>query len=155
VLGGVGLDLRAVERHVPELHQPRRAAQPQHLHEQRAQRREVPAAELRDRAEIGTAHAGHRHEVHPLLARPLQLARRIDAAAVTIEQQRHHQRRMIGRIAALLAIAREDRSKVKLRADRLTDEVSRVLRRHEILDRRRKQPHLVHVPSSKGLAHAP
>jgi hypothetical protein len=42
----------------------------------------MPPAELRDRAEIRTAHPGHRHEVHPVLAGPPQLTRRIHPAAV-------------------------------------------------------------------------
>jgi hypothetical protein len=108
VLGGVRLDLRPVERHVPKLHRPRLPAQAQHLNEKIARRLQMPPAKLRDRAEVGPAHPGHRHEVHPLLTRALQLPRRVDVPAVAVEQQRHHHRRMLGRIAPLLAAAGED-----------------------------------------------
>ncbi|ESW76192.1 hypothetical protein X772_32340 [Mesorhizobium sp. LSJC280B00] len=48
VLGRVGLDLGAVERHVPELHQSRLLGKLEDLHEQRSQRLQMPSAELRD-----------------------------------------------------------------------------------------------------------
>jgi hypothetical protein len=42
---GIGLNLGAVERHMAELHQARRPAQLEHLHEQVAQRLEMSPPE--------------------------------------------------------------------------------------------------------------
>src|SRR5271165_3816503 len=52
VLGGVGLDLRPVQRDMPELDQTGPLAQAQHLTEKRRQRIQMTLAELRNRAEI-------------------------------------------------------------------------------------------------------
>src|SRR4030042_1925941 len=52
VLGGVGLDLRPIQGHPPQLHQPRATAQPQHLLEQPRQRPTMALADIADRAEI-------------------------------------------------------------------------------------------------------
>jgi len=70
VLGGVGFDLRPVQRHMAQIGQPSPLAQPQHLHEQSAQRRQVTSPELADRPVIGPVHRRHRQEVQPLLAGP-------------------------------------------------------------------------------------
>ena len=63
VLGGVGLDLRPVERDMAELDQPGPLAQPQHLRKQRRQRAQLTLAELRDRAEIRGVETDDAHEV--------------------------------------------------------------------------------------------
>src|SRR5215211_3097852 len=52
VLRRVGLDLGAIERDMPELHQAGLLAQLQNLHEQFAKRLQVPLAKIRDGAEI-------------------------------------------------------------------------------------------------------
>jgi hypothetical protein len=52
VLGRIRLDLGAVERHVPELHQSGPLAQFEHLHEQRRERSKMAASELRDGAKV-------------------------------------------------------------------------------------------------------
>ena len=49
---GVRRNLAAVQRHIPELHQPCRLAQLEHLDEQIAQSLQVAAPELGDGAEI-------------------------------------------------------------------------------------------------------
>ena len=69
---GVGLQLGSVRRHMAQLHQPRRLAQPQHLHEQVGQGRQMPLAEVADGAEVRPVQARHRHHVHPLLVGPRQ-----------------------------------------------------------------------------------
>ena len=79
------------------------------LHEQPAQRVEVPSPELADGAEIRLVQRSDRLEVQPFLARPCDPSRRIDAAAIRVEQQGHHHRRMIGRIAPHLGVGAHDR----------------------------------------------
>ncbi|RWL75890.1 MAG: hypothetical protein EOR69_31230 [Mesorhizobium sp.] len=63
VLGRVGLDLGAVERHVPELHQFRLLGKLQDLHEQRSRRLQMPSAEIRDGAEVRRIARHDHHEV--------------------------------------------------------------------------------------------
>src|SRR5258708_6250302 len=50
VLRSVGLQLSAVQSHVPKLHQPRLLAQPQNLYEQFPQCYQMPLAKITDRA---------------------------------------------------------------------------------------------------------
>ncbi len=156
VLARVGLELGAVERDVAKPDQPRLPAQPQDLHEQRRQRRQMALPEVADGAEIRPLQAGHRHDVEPLLAAPGDPPRGVDALGVGIEQQRHHHRRVVGRLAALLPlVGLDDRRKVQLAAHQLAHQMRRMARRHEVVDRRRQQPDLIHVPRPKGLAHRP
>src|ERR1700720_3616002 len=60
---------------------------------------------------------------------------------------------MVGRITPLLVVLRENRPQIQSLANRLPDQVCNVPRRHKVLHRRRKQPHLIHVPRAKNLAH--
>ena len=48
----VGLDLRAVQRHVPQLHQPRLLTQRQYLYEQARQRIHIILAKVGDGPEV-------------------------------------------------------------------------------------------------------
>ena len=63
VLARVGLHLRTIERHVPELDQPRLLTQQQHLHEQPLQRPQVALAKIARRAKVRPVQSRHRHEV--------------------------------------------------------------------------------------------
>jgi len=47
-----------------QLHQTRRLTQPQHLHEQTPQGRQVPLPEQVDRPEVRLLQRRHRHEIH-------------------------------------------------------------------------------------------
>jgi len=154
VLGSTGPDLRAVEGHMAELHQPGRPTQFEHLGEQVPQCLQVPPSERRDRAKIRPVQRRHRHEVDPLLAGLRDLARRIDPAAVGVEQKRNHHRRMVRWIAALLRVGRKDRSKIELLAHRLAHEMRYMPGRNQLIHRRWKQPVLLNIPRTKGLAHA-
>jgi hypothetical protein len=86
VLRGIGFDLGAIGRNMVQPSQASLAAQRQHLHEQPRQGIEVAPPELADGAEIRLFQRGHRLEIEPLLARPRNPARRIDAAAIGIQQ---------------------------------------------------------------------
>ncbi len=102
---GVGLQLGPVHRDVAEPHETSGAAKPQDLHEQVRQNGEMALAEIRDSAEVRAVQSRHRHDVDPLLAGAGQLTRGVDPAAVAVKQQGGHHAGMIGREAALLAIA--------------------------------------------------
>ena len=150
----IGLDLGAVESDMAELDQARPAAQGEHLGEQPRQRPQVTLAEVADGAEVRFLQACHRHEVEALLAGSSNPARGIDPPAVGVQKKRRHHRRVIGRLAPLLGVVRQDRRQVQALAHRLADEVRRMPGRHEVVERRRQQPSLVHVPRTKGFAHA-
>src|SRR5580692_10242272 len=113
----------------------------------------MPLAKLADRAEIRVAQPSHRHKVDALLAGPINPPRRVDPLAVGIKQKCRHHPRMVGRITPLLVVLRENRPQIQSLANRLPDQVCNVPRRHKVLHRRRKQPHLIHVPRAKNLAH--
>lgn len=154
VLRSVGLDLRPVQRDMPQLYQTGLLAQLQHLHEQAGQGVQVTSAELRDGPEIGAALRCHRHEVKALFARPCQPPRRIDPAAVPVQQQRRHHPRIKRRIAAYLVIAVEDRRQIQVVADHVADEVRHMSGRYEFLHRTRQQLRLMNLPGAECLAHA-
>ena len=94
VPGRVGLDLGAVQRHVPQLHQSSRLGELQHLHEQPRQRLQMPSAELRDGAEVRRIARHDHHEVRTLHCRLGDPARGVDAARITMQKQRRHQPRI-------------------------------------------------------------
>jgi hypothetical protein len=68
VLGGVGLHLAVVQRHMAERDQPRLATQRQHLPEKARQHRQMALAEVADGAKVRPLQRRHRHEVQPPLA---------------------------------------------------------------------------------------
>jgi hypothetical protein len=117
VLGGIRLDLAAVERNVPELHQPGPLNQLQYLHEQRRQRLQMPSAELRDRAEVGRVPRHHHHEVRPLHCRLGDPPRRVDPARVTMQKQRRHHPWIKRRLTEHACVAAGNRGKIKLFPD--------------------------------------
>jgi hypothetical protein len=151
VLGRVGLHLRAVQRHVPQLDQAGPLTQVEHLHEQPLQRGQVPLAERVDRAKVRALHARDRHHVHPLLARPGDAPRGVHALAVAVQQQRRHHHRMVRRIAALLGVGLQDRRQIQIVDDGVPDEVRHVARRHQIEHRGGKQHRLCRRPLAEGL----
>src|SRR3954449_4934501 len=55
----------------------------------------------------------------------------------------------------LLAVARQDGREIEPLSHRVSDEVSEVSLRHELVHRTRQQPALVHVPRTECLGHAP
>jgi hypothetical protein len=151
-LGGRRLPLPSVGSILALLAKPAFAAQCQNLHKQTRQRLQMPFAKLADGAEIQTTLCRHRHKIDTLLTSPRNRPRQIHALALGIQQQRCH--RMIERIAPLLIARRGNRPQVQAVANRLSDKVCNVLCRHKVLHRGSKQPHLIHVPGTKSLAHA-
>ena len=132
VLGGVGFHLRAVQRHPTQLHRPGFQRQPQHLLEQLVQRFQVDLAKVGNRAEVGLI-AGRQHPKRHVLDQTLgDLARGTHPQAVAVEQQLHHQPRMVRRLAApLLFIDLLDRRQIQL-IDHVADEVDEVAFRQPI-----------------------
>ncbi len=96
VLGGIGLNLGAIERHMAQADNPRLLAQPQDLHKQTLEGIEVAAPELTDTAVIGLLVAGHHPEGQILVAGTFDLAGGDDAHAVGAEQE--HRQPLRGRL---------------------------------------------------------
>ena len=88
VLGGVRLDLRAVERDMAELDQPRLLAKLENLREQAGERLQMALAEVGDGAKIRRFEPDKAHEVDPLARRLGDPARRVDAVAIAVQQER-------------------------------------------------------------------
>jgi hypothetical protein len=155
VLGGIGLDLRAVERDVPELHQPGRATQLENLHEQLGQSSQVPFAEVGDGAEVRRVPGNDHHEVGALGARLGDAPRGVEAAGVGVEQQRRHQRRVERRLAEVAIVAGLDLRKVEALANQRHYEARLMILRHVVLHARWQQLCLVDLPAAVVFAHAP
>src|ERR1700730_13432979 len=113
----------------------------------------MPLAKLADRAESRVAQPRHRHKVDALVAGPIDPPRRVGPLCVGIKQKCRHHPRMVGRITPLLVVLRENRLQIQSLTNRLPDQVCNVPGRHKVLHRGRKQPHLIHIPRTKNLAH--
>src|SRR5439155_9944279 len=115
---------------------------------------QMPLAEFADRPKIRVTEPGHRHKIDTLVAGPINPPRRVDPLAVRIKQKRRHHPGMVRRITPLLIVFRENRLQIQSLANRLPDQVRDVPWRHKVLHRSRKEPHVIHVPGTKDLAHA-
>jgi len=74
VFRGVRLDLRAIQRDMAEFDQSCRRAQLQNLQEQRAERLQMPLAEVADRPEVRWIERHNHHKNHSAPGRPSQSA---------------------------------------------------------------------------------
>jgi len=149
------LHLRPVERHVPELHQPSLPAELQHLHEESGQRLEVDPAKLRNRRVVRMVPRRDHPERDVVVRLALDLSRRCDSAAVTVEQQRRHHLRMVRRIPAqLLLVVPLDICQIKF-AHHVHHEVREVPFRQPVSRRRRKEQALLRLVRLERLCHPP
>jgi hypothetical protein len=152
VLGGVGEDLRAIEGHVPELHQPGPLAEPEHLGEQGGQGRQVGLPEGGDGVVVRVLIRREDAVGDLLVRRLLDLARGGLPRAVAIEEELHQQRRVVRGLASPIAglIRREDRRQVQGLIHHLADEGGRVVLREPVAESRRQQEQLVGVVGLEG-----
>ena len=153
VLGRVRLDLRTIERHMSELHQPRLFRKLQHLHEQSSQSLQMPSPELRYRTEIRRIPRHDHHEVGPLLASLGNPTRGIDPARIAGEQQRCHHARVEWRLAQLAPVAADQLGEIKTFPNQRDDKSREVARRHIILHACRQELRLIDFPGTKEFAH--
>ena len=112
VPAGVGVDLRAVERHRAHLQHAHLARQQQHLNEQRLDLLEKPSPERRDRVVVGMIVGRDEAERHRVIGRPLQLAARKHARRIAVNQNAQQHARVIRRRAGA-AIAPAHRAQVE------------------------------------------
>ncbi len=153
VFRGVRLDLRSVERDMPELRQPGPFAQLQNLGEQAGERLQVSLAEIRDGAEIRCVEADDAHEVDPFARRLGDPARRVDPVAISVKQQRRHHRRIKRRLSARAPIGSLDLTKIKMPDHKRQHKARQVVLPHEVLHARRQQQRLIDRPRAESLAH--
>ena len=153
VLGGVRLDLRAVERDMPQLRQPGFLRQLQHLQKQPHQRRQTTLPEVGDRAEIWRVVRHDHHEIDPLGAGLRDPQRGIKTRAIGIEQQGRHQARIEWRLTKPALIACDDLRQIQMLARQGDDELRQMVPRHIIDDRSRRELRLINLPRSKMSAH--
>ena len=149
----IRLDLGAVQRHMPELHQAGLLGKLQHLHEQSGQRFEMPSAELRDRAEVRRVASHDHHEVRALHRRSGDPARGIDAACITMQKQRRHHPRIKRRLSERARVTADNRAKIKIFPDQRYDQPREVVLGHVVLHARRQKLCLIDLPGAKILAH--
>ena len=154
VLRRVGLDLGAIERDMPELHQAGLLAQLQNLREQFAKRLQVPLAKIRDGAEIRRIERHNAHEVDPFPARLGDPARRVAAATVRIEQQRRHHDGIERRLPPLAAVRAGDLGQVDFIPYQAQHKTGEMVLGHEVLHHRWQKQRLIDLPGAKCLAHA-
>ncbi len=104
VPAGIGVNLRAVQRHRAQLEQAHLARQLQHPHEQRCNVLEKTPAKRRDGVVVRMIVRRNEAERHRIIRRPLQLAARKHAGRIAVNQQPQQQGRMItGRAGAPIA----------------------------------------------------
>ena len=153
VLGGVRLDLRPVERDMTELRQPRLLAQLQNLPEQAGERLQMALAEVGDGAKIRRIEPDNAHEVDPFPRRLGDPARRVDAVAIGIKQQRRHHRRVKRRLPALARVSGFNCAKIEMLDHQRQDKASQVALADKVLHARRQQQRLIDRPRAESLAH--
>jgi hypothetical protein len=155
VLGGIGFELRPIDRDVPEFHQSRLLAELENLHEQPRKRLQMPLAELRDRVVVRVLVASDHAQRHVLVRPALDPPRRWLAHAVRVHKHRHHHARVIPRAPAqVLALASLlDRRQVQL-PHHVQKEQRQVPLRQPLTQIRRQQQTLIDLVRQVPLRHA-
>src|SRR5580693_5645193 len=153
VLGGVRLDLRAVKPDMTELHQSRPLAQLENLREQSGKRLQAPLAEVGDGAEIRRIESDDAHEVDPLARRLGDPARRVDAVAIAVQQQRRHHRRIKRRLSALARVSRFDGAKIEMLKHKRQNKARKVVLADKVPHAGWQQQRLIDLPGAERLAH--
>ena len=124
---------------MPEFDEPGLLAQLQDLHEQPGKRLQVALAERRDGAEIRRIERDNAHKIDTLAAGQGDAPRRIDAAAIGIEQQRRHHMRVERRLTLLVRIGGHDLDQIELVHDQGQHETGEMAGGHEVLHCQRQQ----------------
>ena len=137
VAAGVGVDLRAVQRHRAQRQHAHLARQQQHLHEQPLDLPQKAPPERSDRVVIGMIVRRDEPERHRIVRRPLQLAARKHAGRVAIDHDAQQHRRVIRRRTGA-AVAARHRPQVQP-VDHLDHEPRQMLLRKPLVHPRRQQ----------------
>jgi hypothetical protein len=119
--------------------------------EQAGERFEV-AAEPGDRAEVRSLASGQEPECGVIDVLTRDRPRGAHPGGVAVDQQPHHQPRVVGRVAALFGVAGQDRRQIEDLVYQVGDEPGQVVLGQPVVQRRRQQQDLVRVERPKGLA---
>ena len=136
-----------------ELHQSRLLAQLENLREQSGERLQMALAEVGDSAKIRRIEPDNAHEVDPLARRLGDPARRVDAIAIGIKQQRRHHRRVKRRLPTLARVNRFDLTKLEMLEHKRQNEAGQVVLADKVLHAHRQQQRLIDRPPAECLAH--
>jgi hypothetical protein len=149
----VARDPGAIDRHHPGLHQPRPITQLEHLGEQLDQRPLVATDKARDRRVIGNQVAGDQPVSDVLAAVTLDRPRRPHPRRERVQDQRHHQRRLIRRATVTVSPIRGIKRRQVHLADRVDHKPRQVIRRQPLPDVRRQQEPLLTAAFNEVLRH--
>ena len=119
----------------------------QNLHEQRAQLLEKPLAEVRNRIVVRMLVRRHVAQRHRVVRLPLQLAARKHPGRVSVEQQRHHHRRVKG-VRPASAVRSRQLAQIQPLHD-LDNKPRQMILRQPLLYRRRQQVRACRGPRSQ------
>ena len=108
-------------------------------------------AEVRDGAKIRRIESDNAHEVDPLARRLGDPARRVDAIAIGIKQQRRHHRRAKRRLSALARVSRSDLTKLEMLEHKRQNKAGQVVLADKVLHARRQQQRLIDRPPAAVL----
>ena len=115
---GVGFDLRAIQRQLPELHQSCFATELDHFDKERLKALEVDLAKVADGPEVGNVTRDDDPKGRVVFATLHDLARRQDSRAVGVEQEREHHPRIKRRLALRrLLVVSENRTDIEVAND--------------------------------------
>ena len=137
VPAGVGMNLRAVQRHRPHLQNAHLPRQQQHLSEQSFDLREKAASEGRDRVVVGMIVGRDEPERHRVIGRTLQLAARKHPCRIAVNQKAQQHSRMIRRRPGT-AVTAAHRPKIEP-FDNLHDKSRQMFLGKPFVDRGRQQ----------------
>jgi hypothetical protein len=79
--------------------------------------------------------------------------RRVDAVAISVEQQRRHHRRIKRRLPPLARVSRFDLAQIEMLEHQRQNKASQVVRADKVLHARRQQQRLINLPGAERLAH--
>ena len=147
---GVGVDLRAVQRHRPHLQKAHLPRQQQHLNEQSFDLLQKAPPERRDRVVVGMIVGRDEPERHRVVGRTLQLAARKHARRVAVNQNAQQHSRVIGR-GPRTAVAAAHRVKIEP-VDNLHDKPRQMFLGKPLVDRGRQQEPRLAIDRAK-IAH--
>lgn len=153
MLGGAVLQFGAVQRDAAHLDHAELLREVQGLGEQTGERIEVAAAEPGDRAEVRGLADGQEAERDIVGQAALNRPGGADAGGIAIDQQTHHQPRVVGRVATLFGVAGQDRPEVEHLVDQVADKPGQVVLGQPVVQRRRQQQDLMRIERPKRLVH--
>src|SRR5260370_25893583 len=111
----------------------------------------MPPPELAHRPEVGRIQSNDHQEVGPLPTRLGDPSRRVDAAAIAVQQQRCHHRRIVRRLTLLARVARADLRQREMLPNQAHHQPRQMILANEVLHRGRKQLRLVDAPGAEAL----